>query len=723
MTPFPGGGGRRFAVSLALALVGILPVALRPHGIPILAGARFTDLLVAHAPNALLLRRSLAAGDGVPLWNPHLAGGIPFAADPLSGIWYPPNWLAAALPIGLAFNLILWFHLAWACLGAWRLARSIGCGTTGAWIAAIAYSGSPKLLAHLGLGHLGLVSGMSWAPWTLAAAREALHKSPEPARGQMPAYLRAGVCLGLATLADPRAAFVTGLAAAAYAGYLLLQRGVDPSWRTRLGWPRQIGLGAAAVAAAAGVSAALWVPFSELVAQSSRAGLSSADSTSLALPPADLLQLVVPAAPVSGEWVTYLGIGTLALAALALVVPTPERSFWAGMSSAGWLLALGPLTPLYPLLGGMIPGMSLVRVPPRMLFLAVLGSAVLAGLGADRLQAGALTENDKRRMRRTTAAFALGVILLNLGLGRAAGDSSAIPPAGLWWAAILAAGAALSVELALRRSARPGAVAASWMGLLILDLAVFNIPRLTVLPPEASAEPSPVASYLAPRARGSRVLSLSYDIPQATAVEAGLRLADGVHPLVLGRYWDRMAETLAFPAQEYSVTLPPYPGGDPAAAWIPRIDAEELGELNIGWVVSAFPLPAQDGLRLERALDSRWLYSNPRLGSRAWVQSGLGRSEQVAGTASVRDVSSDVLEVEAEGPGYLVLAETIYPGWRARVDGEPAQLEAAGDLWRAVALPPGRHEVRFEFAPGRVGLGAAVSLVTLAAVAALMRRQ
>ncbi|HEX9680784.1 MAG TPA: hypothetical protein VGA32_04970, partial [Anaerolineales bacterium] len=662
-------------------------------------------------------------GDGLPLWNPYLAGGLPFVADPLSGIWYPPDWLAVLLPFGLGFNLIFWLHLAWAGLGAWRLARSLGSGRAGAWIAGIAYSGSPKLLAHLGLGHLGLVCGMSWAPWALAAARSAYLESPPRLRQAYPAYLRLGACIGLAFLADPRAAFVIGLVTAAYVAYLLVRRKTIPDPRSGSPATWQVGLGAAAAAATgAGLSAALWLPLSEYVFQSTRAGLSDSAAGALALPSGNLLQLMIPAAPVSGEWVTYLGISCLLLAILAVVLPVPERWFWAGIALAGWILALGALTPLYPILAKLVPGMGLVRVPPRMLFLAALGIAVLAGLGADKLLEGALSADDQRRTRRAAVAVAMIVIVINVGLSRTAGGSSALPQAGLWFAAGLAALVWGAAELSLRRRASHRTLAAGWAALLILDLAAFTLPRLTAKPPESLTEGSALAAFLAPRAGGSRVLSLSYSIPQATAVQFGLRLADGVHPLPLRRYWDRMAAALDFDSREYSVTLPPYPGGDPHAEWSPRIDAEELGALNVGWVVSAFPLSASE-LQLEQVIDGQWLYSNPRLRPRAWVQRDLAWAGEIAAPAEVQAVGANAFEVEAEGPGHLILAETMYPGWRARVDGEPASIEAAGDLWRAVALPAGRHRVRFEFAPGRAGLGAAISLFTLAAVVLAGRRR
>ena len=79
-----------------------------------------------------------------------------------------------------------------------------------------------------------------------------------------------------------------------------------------------------------------------------------------------------------------------------------------------------------------------------------------------------------------------------------------------------------------------------------------------------------------------------------------------------------------------------------------------------------------------------------------------------------------VLRVDAPAAGWLVLADAFYPGWEARVDGQPSPIYAADGLFRAVAVPPGPHEVTFQFRPRSLQLGAALALVGVVLAAAVL---
>jgi hypothetical protein len=58
-----------------------------------------------------------------------------------------------------------------------------------------------------------------------------------------------------------------------------------------------------------------------------------------------------------------------------------------------------------------------------------------------------------------------------------------------------------------------------------------------------------------------------------------------------------------------------------------------------------------------------------------------------------------VITARLPRPGFLVLVDTHYPGWRAEVDGVRVHLLRADYLFRAVALGPGEHRVVFRYAP------------------------
>jgi hypothetical protein len=74
--------------------------------------------------------------------------------------------------------------------------------------------------------------------------------------------------------------------------------------------------------------------------------------------------------------------------------------------------------------------------------------------------------------------------------------------------------------------------------------------------------------------------------------------------------------------------------------------------------------------------------------------------------------------VDAEGDGYLVVADALQQGWVARVDGEGADLVDADHAGVAVHVPAGRHEVTLHYEPPGQRAGVAVSALTAAALAA-----
>lgn len=64
-------------------------------------------------------------------------------------------------------------------------------------------------------------------------------------------------------------------------------------------------------------------------------------------------------------------------------------------------------------------------------------------------------------------------------------------------------------------------------------------------------------------------------------------------------------------------------------------------------------------------------------------------------------------------PGFVVLADTYYPGWQATLDGEKTTIYRANSILRAVYVPAGQHTIIFTFRPPDFLIGLGISGLTL----------
>ena len=78
----------------------------------------------------------------------------------------------------------------------------------------------------------------------------------------------------------------------------------------------------------------------------------------------------------------------------------------------------------------------------------------------------------------------------------------------------------------------------------------------------------------------------------------------------------------------------------------------------------------------------------------------------------------DRIVIAPPGPGRLVVADLVYPGWKVSIDGRGARALAAGDL-RAVDVPAGARRVTWTFTPPGVRLGALISVLAAFALVSL----
>jgi hypothetical protein len=183
---FEAAGQRRGAVLLPF-LGALLPLAV---GFAVLAPLTLLRQFPAsydtdsfYAPMQAFLHRELAAGNW-PTWNPYAFGGMPFAGEPQSGVFYPPALLANGLlaPANALIALCL-FHYGIALLGTYLLCRRRGLAVAPATYAALAYGTSGLLLSRTQA--LTLLAGGGLAA-RLPVGRPASRRDPPPA-GRRPA--------------------------------------------------------------------------------------------------------------------------------------------------------------------------------------------------------------------------------------------------------------------------------------------------------------------------------------------------------------------------------------------------------------------------------------------------------------------------------------------------------------------------------------------------------
>jgi len=68
-----------------------------------------------------------------------------------------------------------------------------------------------------------------------------------------------------------------------------------------------------------------------------------------------------------------------------------------------------------------------------------------------------------------------------------------------------------------------------------------------------------------------------------------------------------------------------------------------------------------------------------------------------------------MIETRTTEPGYLMVSENYYPGWKASVDGHAQRILRGNYLFRVIELPEGKHRVELFFDSFPIRLGMAVS--------------
>ena len=81
----------------------------------------------------------------------------------------------------------------------------------------------------------------------------------------------------------------------------------------------------------------------------------------------------------------------------------------------------------------------------------------------------------------------------------------------------------------------------------------------------------------------------------------------------------------------------------------------------------------------------------------------VGPTEQVVVTR--HEPQRVELTVSLEHPGFVILADTYYPGWHLKIDGQPAPILRVNRLMRGAAVQSGTHRLVYTYEPNSFRIG------------------
>ena len=683
-------------------------------------GSRYSDLVISHYPNFIFLKTSLLNDRQIPLWSNIILSGFPFAANPLAGMWYLPTWLAVFIPAPYGINFLIILHLIFGGSGMYLFLRSQRLDFWAAVVGALSFVLMPKLFAHFAAGHITLVFAVCWTPWLLLAEKNRAIRA-----GRLQKILP-GIVLGEIFLADPRWVVYAGGLWLLFAFKMCIEKGIQLGEKAGLSLAGSrlkksiLEIGVQAVVALF-IAAPLLLPLMQYSGLSTRSKMTTSDNLLLSLDFPRLLGLAIPDMAGYAEYMIYPG--SILLIALFWTIfhreARRENRFWLLVVLFSVIYSLGEHIPLMTILAR-LPGMSLLRVPSRALFLTGFALPVICANTIQLIYSKRVTgESGGGAYNVFLVGFAGFLIMATVGIWFLS-DSL---PLEFLWGAVAVLCAVLFLILYEKEKITSFIALCGLVVVLCLDLGGVDASQMAYRElSEVNEEKAELINAFSNNTEPFRIYSPSYSVPQQMAALNELELADGIDPLQLMSYVEFMETATGVPGNSYSVTMPPFLSGDPIYDnQYVKPDIEVLSLLNVKYIVAEFPV-SLDGLRFLKRYGQTWLYENTKTLPRAWIQENETQwVGQRIRPVEILERKSNHIVIAAEGPGLLVLSEINYPGWRVYVDGQPAEMETPFGLLRAVSLDFGFHTVKFEFKPFTVYLGVILKLLGLSVILVLLR--
>lgn len=717
-------------------------------------------------------------------------------------IWKQLIFWAIPAPASVAWFIVL--HLFFGATGIFFCCRAIGASRMAAFLGALIFALAPEIASLINAGHVMKIATISYAPWAFYFLERGFQSR------RVIFFLTTAVVLAFQFFNTHwQIAFYTCLCVGAYGLFRLAGIMGKPGSNKKEGI-RLLGLNAALLLFFLTTVSISLVPLTNWSKETNRGvqsgsnqgatgiqgGLNVDEAMSWSLPPEELAAFVIPgffglSRQEAGEnpkdissyyWgrmhftqtTDYMGLLPWLLLPLPLIFRR-DRYTWLSLGGVlgGILFSLGKYTPFYILLYKFFPGINHFRVPKMMMFIPVIGLALLAARGLDVLM------NDDLRRTKAFGNYLKGICALPLVLLAILGLEAA--GAEKWlelfsqnlaqptryeqgaelvsqrWNTILAetgiaAGISAVYAAALLLLRRQNLVQyVPWLLILIFagDTFRINSKFLFLVPaPQQSrstAAAPPEIGFLSGMPTTFRVLPMDGNDPMqyATRNLPAMFTSNAVQQMRWQQYLDTFnamgpmpdilnVKYLVMKNSDYQQQKEQLGQKFQAVFAAPDNGAVVLENKNVlpkGWLVPAVALVDDPSQRLA-------FLQNPQLNPRvvALVESPPPVQLADPNTPSppfpaeavkttVYEGERIVMEADAPANALLVVGEKYYKGWKAVVDGKTAEIVPVNHILRGVYLTPGKHIVEFRFDPLPFKVGKYLTLASFALFGLLLVRE
>jgi hypothetical protein len=633
----------------------------------------------------------------LPLWDPYAFGGRSFAGEMQPAVFYPLHLVFALFPAdsnGLLsprlYHLYFVFAHVLAAYFMFALIRELGLDRFPALLAGLCYS--------LG-GFVGVIpwphflESSVWLPLQFLLMLRALEASGR--RALLYAAL-AGLALGMSILAG-------GLHIVMMQVIVLITAAAYHTRIRQTGWLRPAMVIATVIITGLAAGAVQLFSSAEFAVRAVRFISGTSLPATQKIPIAYLVDSIFPRGLAGylfswnfqgklgpGEVLSpYLGVFPLLLAIIGFwkCREHPWVRYSAGLAVTAFLFSLGASSVLYGLIYALVPLLWMAREASRFLYLTHFALVILAAYGVQTLFHGT-TQISWRSLNRILLCLAIAsVMVLTVPL---IFSQVELKP---WteWSLLL-----IILTYPLFRFIARGATGAIArflvVAFIVFDLHSFSAIALNKI--EAARKDGDqlerlismrgAADYLKTRPGPFRVQVVT-DPPLNIGDGYGIETLNGGAVTLAGNYMDLMSR------------------GGPG-----------LNLLNVRYILKPVSAPEPNPVYA----DANWkIYENPSARPRAWIEHDgtMADNEVTVQEHSARRIT---VAVRTGASGLLVLSELYYPGWQARVNGNPERISEVDGGLRGIPIPTGESNVTIDYLPSSVTLGGILSGLTFALILA-----